>query len=196
VKRDRLGLCSVAFGLLLPAGGCSSSSEDAATPKQTLDAGADADAAEADAGPGKLGEHAFGSFEDWASPIADYISVGGDYFPNGFNQAITELHPLGDRLWLGYGDGTLNLGEETPIEIRFFASPIDPAAAAAAIDGAGQGAPQTTPYQSGEEQIDRFRLLDGALWQAGVDSIEPRRARHASQNQPEGHPGQRVRSRG
>jgi hypothetical protein len=43
---------------------------------------------------------------------------------------------------------------------------------AALVAAEGQGAPQQTPYQSGEEAVDRYRVLDGVLWQAGVDSID------------------------
>jgi len=76
-------------------------------------------------------------------------------------------------MFIGYGDANVNLGEQTPIEMRAFSSADDPATQALTIDGAGQGAPQTSPVQTGEEEIDRFRVLDGELWQAGVDSIDP-----------------------
>jgi len=114
----------------------------------------------------------FGPFQPWATPIEDYKLVGDDELPGKYDAAINELAPFGDVLWFGYGDGTYNMGEYTPIEFRFFGSPDDPTAAAALVDAAGQGAPQDTPTQSGEEQIDRYRILNGELWQAGVDSID------------------------
>jgi hypothetical protein len=125
-----------------------------------------------DAGPKTIAERTFGEFEAWASPIDDYLAIGKKFQPNKFNASINDLAPMGDRMFIGYGDADYNLGEKIPIEFRFFASPDDPTHASSIVDGAGQGAPQMTPQQSGEEQIDRYRLLDGALWQAGIDSID------------------------
>lgn len=125
-----------------------------------------------DAGPKSIAETKFGDFEAWASPIDDYLAVGKKSYPNKFDSSINDLAPFGDKMFFGYGDATYNLGEKIPIEFRSFSSSDDPTAKASVVDGAGQGAPQTTPQQSGEEQIDRYRVLDGALWQAGVDSID------------------------
>lgn len=122
--------------------------------------------------PMAIADRTFGDFEAWASPIDDYLAVGRKFQPNKFNASINELAPIDDRLFIGYGDADYNLGEKIPIEFRFFASSDDPTAASAIVDGSGQGAPQTEPQQSGEEQIDRYRLLDGVLWQAGIDSID------------------------
>lgn len=158
----------VAVLTLALAGSCSEESSSAA-PAQ--DAGVDA--VEAEAGPPpKISEQSFSGFEPWAEPIADYMAIGEQVQPGLYDASINDLAPLGERMYFGYGDANYNLGEHTPIEFRFFTSPDDPAAQAASVDGAGQGAPQTIPTQSGEEQIDRFRLLDGVLWQAGIDSID------------------------
>jgi hypothetical protein len=122
--------------------------------------------------PKPVRERVFGAFEPWSSPIDDYLAVGTAMNPGVFDAHIHDLAPLGDRMFIGYGDATYNLGEHIPIEFRFFTKG-EPAIQPATIDGAGQGAPQTSPYQSGEEQIDRFRVLDGVLFQAGIDSIDP-----------------------
>lgn len=126
-----------------------------------------------DAGPAPASAQTFGALEPWARPIDDYLAVGEREYPGQFSRDVNELAPHGGRLYLGYGDGTVNLGEKTAIEFRYFVSAADPAARAALVLGEGQGAPQVTPTASGEEQIDRFRVLDGELWQAGVDSTDP-----------------------
>lgn len=133
----------------------------------------DAAPADVDAGLQNISDRTFGAFEPWATPIDDYLVIGKKFQGTRFNASINELAPMDDRLFIGYGDADYNLGEKIPIEFRFFASPDDPMARALAVDGAGQGAPQKTPLQSGEEQIDRYRLLDGVLFQAGIDSIDP-----------------------
>ncbi len=109
----------------------------------------------------------------WAKPIADYLAFGGENFPDGFNRAITALQPFGDRLWLGYGDGAANLGTRVPIEFRAFSSPRDPTVSAAIVAGAGQGGTQRTQSDTGEEQIEPFRVCGRLLCQAGVDSNDP-----------------------
>lgn len=126
------------------------------------------------AAPSTFGARHYDGFEPFAAPIDDFLAIGRKYGKDKFNASITELMPFGGRLFIGYGDATLNLGEKTPIEMRAFTSPDDPSAVTAlVVAGDGQGAPQTTPRQSGEEQIDRYRVLDGQLWQAGIDSIDP-----------------------
>ncbi len=122
--------------------------------------------------PTAILDHTFGGFEPWASPIEDYKAVGEVELPGDYDPSIAELMPFGGRLFIGYGDGNYNMGTYTPIEFRYFASAEDPAHAAALVDAAGEGAPQDVPTRSGEEAIDRYRVIDGALWQAGVDSID------------------------
>jgi hypothetical protein len=114
----------------------------------------------------------FGPLEPWARPIEDAIAVGEAAFPNGFRRNITTLRAHGGRLWMGYGDGTANLGTETPIEFRWFANADDPTPRAARVLAEGQGALQRTPTDTGEEQIDPMRLIDGTLWMAGSDSVQ------------------------
>lgn len=148
-------------------------SDDPAEAGGAHDGGAGDSASDAtDAEPPKIAGRTFGAFEPWARPIEDFLAVGEQVKGGNFNASITDLAPMGDRMFIGYGDADYNLGEHTPIEIRYFGSKDDPTAKAATIDAEGQGAPQTTPTQSGEEQIDRYRLLDGVLWQAGIDSID------------------------
>lgn len=131
-----------------------------------------ADSAVADAAPKTLAERTFGAFEPWAKPIEDYIAIGNAKLPRKFTSAIHELMPFNDRMWLGYGDADYNMGTHTPIEFRVFASAEDPTATAVAVDGRGQGPDQTVPTQTGEEQIDRYRICDGHLWQPGIDSTD------------------------
>jgi hypothetical protein len=116
---------------------------------------------------------AFEPATPWAEPIADYLAVGAEKFPEEFTRAITALQVFDGRLWIGYGDGTRNLGTVVPIEFRSFASPDDPACSATPVLADGQGAPQRTPTDSGEEQLEPYRILDGVLCQAGVDSNDP-----------------------
>ncbi|HEX6885906.1 MAG TPA: hypothetical protein VF530_21210 [Planctomycetota bacterium] len=116
---------------------------------------------------------AFEEPEPWAEPIRDAHAAGERSFPDGFHRGITALQVFDGRLWIGYGDGTRNLGTVVPIEFRSFASPEDPEWRAAEVLGEGQGARQRTPTDTGEEQIEPYRVLDGALWQAGVDSNDP-----------------------
>ena len=148
--------------------GCSSNSA-APNAESPVDAGA-IDAASSS----KIAAQSFEEFAPWASPIDDYLAVGRKHQPGKFNASINELMAAGDRLFFGYGDADYNLGEKIPIEMRAFRSADDPASVEAIVVlGDGQGAPQKTTRQSGEEQIDRYRMLDGELWQAGIDSTDP-----------------------
>ncbi len=125
-----------------------------------------------DTAPVPIGDRTFGNFEPWARPIDDFRAVGQAEFPTSYVGGIHDLAPFGGFLWLGYGDANNNLGGFVPIEFRAFASADDPAAMAFVVDAAGQGAVQDTPTRSGEEQIDRYRMFDGQIWQAGIDSID------------------------
>jgi hypothetical protein len=112
---------------------------------------------------------AFGPLELWSEPIADAIAVGEEAFPDRFRRNIVTLHVHEGRMWIGYGDGTANLGTATPVEFRYFADPDDPAPYAAEVSAEGQGV-QRTPTDTGEEQINPFRICGGTLCQAGSDS--------------------------
>ncbi len=129
----------------------------------------------------------FGPAKPWSSPIDDYLAVGEANFPDGFTRSITALAvsdpdgagPRESLLWIGYGDATRNLGTKTPIEFRYFVSPDDPGHRVARVLAgppvldAAQGQPQRTPSDTGEEQLEPYRVIGGALWQAGVDSNDP-----------------------
>ena len=116
---------------------------------------------------------AFEPPQPWAMPIADYIAFGAANFPDGFNRALTTLQVFADRLWIGYGDATANLGTRVPIEFRSFASPDEPTWTAAHVLASSQGAPQRTASDTGEEQIEPYRVCNGVLCQSGVDSNDP-----------------------
>ena len=109
----------------------------------------------------------------WSEPIADYLISGEENYPDGFNRSIVALYVFDGRLWIGYGDSGVNMGTVTPIEFRKFDDPNNPEHSAALVDGVGQGAPQRTPTDTGEEKIVPYRNLDGRLWQAGSDSNDP-----------------------
>jgi hypothetical protein len=121
------------------------------------------------------------------------VAVGRQAQPGLFDASINDLAAIGVRMFFGYGDANFNLGEHIPIEMRFFTSPEDPSAQAALIGGAGQGAPQTTPTQSGG-QIDRYRLLTARC--GSRDRLDRRRrAPHAGEHGAEGDRGQRLPAR-
>lgn len=126
------------------------------------DAGAEADAAILDdMGPPPITASRFDPPTPWARPIEDYLAAGVETVgPEGaFERGIHDLVAFDDRLFIGYGDATVNLGRVTPIELRAFTDPEDAEAVAA-------------EFASDEEQIDRYRIIDGALYQAGIDATE------------------------
>ncbi len=108
----------------------------------------------------------------WADPIRAYLEAGEEHFPQGFSRGITTLEVFDGRLWMGYGDATRNMGSKVPIEFRSLASSDDPTWVAAPVLAGGQGAPQRTPTDTGEEQIEPYRVCGGVLCQAGVDSTD------------------------
>jgi hypothetical protein len=146
----------------------------------------------------------FGPPQVWAEPITDYLAVGEERFPDGFFRAINDLAVAGgegddggmtDRLWIGYGDATRNMGTAMPIEFRFFAAPDDPEARIARVIAgppempSAQGAPQRTPGDTGEEHLGFFRLVTSDtgthLWQPGIDSNDPDEAWTQAKPAPE-----------
>ena len=124
------------------------------------------------AGPGStaMTELRPGPLEPWANPIDDALAVGKTAFEDDFTKGITTLQPFEGRMWVGYGDATRNLGSELPIEFRWFEGPDDPIARTADVLAAGQGAQQRSPGDTGEEQLEPYRVVNGELWQPGVDS--------------------------
>ena len=111
-----------------------------------------------------------GPLTAWAEPIPEAIEVGEQAFPDGFTRSITTLQPFDGRMWIGYGDATKNLGSEIPVVFKWFASADDPTARTADVMATGQGPQQRSPADTGEEQLEPYRIIDGDLWQPGVDS--------------------------
>jgi hypothetical protein len=100
----------------------------------------------------------------WSEPIEDALRIGEQSFPDGFNRGISTLQVFDGRLWFGYGDSAKNLGSVTPVEFRYFSRK------SARVIADGQGAAQRSPSDTGEEQIEPFRVCFGQLCQPGVDS--------------------------
>lgn len=114
--------------------------------------------------------------EPWGTPIEGYIEVGDAAFPDGYDRDIKDLYVYRDMLWIGYGDATRNMGSATPVEFTYCTSPTAAAPRIAPVAAEGQGAPQRTEGDTGEEQVGHFRLLtvdgESTLWQAGIDSTD------------------------
>ena len=109
--------------------------------------------------PEDIAAMTFGKFYKWTNPIEDYIAINTEELGHGnFMKEIFDLTVFGERLYLGYGDATLNLGRITPIEIRYF---TDPASKEYAFD-----------FTTDEEQIDRYRQDGDLLMIPGVDATE------------------------
>jgi hypothetical protein len=101
----------------------------------------------------------FAPFELWAEPIADYISEGATALQTwDFYWGIHDLAVHDHRLYIGYGDATHNVGSLVPIEIRSWQTP-DP-------DAIG------SEFVTDEEQISRYRQINGRLLAPGVDAAE------------------------
>ena len=101
----------------------------------------------------------FEDFGTWARPIEDYLEFHeADLGHDQFDRSIQALHVFGDRLYLGYGDATLNLGRTTPIEVRSFAEPEPDAWEA--------------EFVVDEEAIGRYRGTGDVLLIPGVDATE------------------------
>ncbi|MBU3742455.1 MAG: hypothetical protein FGM24_09260 [Candidatus Kapabacteria bacterium] len=112
--------------------------------------------------------------ETLAYPHVDYLQKGDSLYGYDFNQAVTDLMLHNGKLWMGYGDATKNMGSSMPIEFRYYSvSGTDTTMSSAEVIANGQGAAQRSPFDSGEEQIDAYRLIDGTLWVAGIDSNNP-----------------------
>jgi len=115
----------------------------------------------------KISDQTFTGFKSWSKPIEDYRnfaetwSDGEKTLRDVYFQSIHDLAPFGDKMWFGYGDANNNLASMMMsygyrgIEFRYFASPDNPL--------------PYTAFESGEEHIDHFRILDGVLWLPGLD---------------------------
>ncbi|MBI4705959.1 MAG: hypothetical protein HY744_33115 [Deltaproteobacteria bacterium] len=148
---------------LAAALGCGSAAEDTAAAAATGGAGAGGGAAGGASGgggaPQLIAEMSFSAPEPWAKPIEDYLEAGEDAVgASEFLRAVQDLAVYQDRLYLAYGDANEDLGEVVPIGFRYFASAEDP---------------QTVnELDSDEQQLVRYRTIDGRLFMAGVDPIE------------------------
>jgi hypothetical protein len=101
----------------------------------------------------------FGPFQQWASPVQDYIDVNTEVLGHtDFMFAIHAMAVFQDRLYFGYGDANLNLGHNTPIEIRYFTQP-EPEA-------------HTFDFITDEEQISSYRIDGDLLMIPGVDATQ------------------------
>ena len=101
----------------------------------------------------------FGPFEQWASPVQDYIEINTEVL--GHTNFMFDIHAMTvfqDRLYFGYGDANLNLGHNTPIEIRYFTQPEPDA--------------WTFDFITDEEQLSRYRSDGELLMIPGVDATE------------------------
>jgi hypothetical protein len=101
----------------------------------------------------------YGPFEPWAEPLADYHEAAMQALgTRNFEWGIHDLITWQDRLYLGYGDATANVGRHVPIEVRFFTAPTPTATASA--------------FTTDEEQIEQYRALGDRLVIPGVDATE------------------------
>ncbi|MGC6417790.1 MAG: hypothetical protein ACON3Z_11775 [Bradymonadia bacterium] len=114
--------------------------------------------------PPPINRYSFAAFEEWAAPIEDVLTAGQLAFGADFSRSISDLMAFEGRMWVGYGDANVNLGGVVPITFRYFESADTIEASLGLV--------------SGEEQIDRFRVLDDTLWMPGVDSLGSDEQRH------------------
>jgi len=112
--------------------------------------------------------------ETLSYPHVDYLQKGDSLYGYEFNQAVTSLMLHNGKLWMGYGDATKNMGTTMPIEFRYYSvNGTDTVMSSADVIAEGQGAQQRSSFDTGEEQIDAYRLIDGTLWVAGIDANDP-----------------------
>ena len=135
------------------------------------DAGSDAghDAGPPDSGPVDTGpptataksisELQFAVPKVWSSPLDAYLEAGYKKTKTwDFRRGIHDLAVYKDRLYMGYGDATANVGSVFPITARYFDDP--------AINQ------PKDEFSTAEEEIHRFRHIGDELWIAGVDATE------------------------
>ena len=106
----------------------------------------------------------------WAEPIDDYLKVGNENYPDGFNKNIGTLDVFDNKLWIGYGDMTRNMGSDIPIEFRRFDDPSRPDIVSTPVSAEGQGAKQRTPTDTGEEQ-SLFPILTSSMYSPLTDPL-------------------------
>ena len=111
--------------------------------------------------PAEVGieEMIFGEFQLWANPTKDFIDYNTEKLGHSdFMHDIFAMTVFEDRLYFGYGDANLNLGHDTPIEVRYWDEPVP--------DG------YKFDFIVDEEQVSRYRI-DGELFMIpGVDATE------------------------
>ena len=105
----------------------------------------------------------------WGNPIEDYIESATPIFTD-FEKGISSLEVFEDILFIGYGDASVNVGSEFPIEFRTLKSLDQKKPDKIRVIGDGQGAAQRSKYDTGEEKIIKFAQFDNNLWQPGYDS--------------------------
>jgi len=105
----------------------------------------------------------------WGNPIEDYIESATPIFTD-FEKGISSLEVFEDILFIGYGDASVNVGSEFPIEFRILKSFDQKKPDKIRVIGDGQGAAQRSKYDTGEEKIIKFAQFDNNLWQPGYDS--------------------------
>ena len=105
----------------------------------------------------------------WGNPIEDYIESATPIFTD-FEKGISSLEVFEDILFIGYGDASVNVGSEFPIEFRILKSLDQKKPDKIRVIGDGQGAAQRSKYDTGEEKIIKFAQFDNNLWQPGYDS--------------------------
>ncbi|MFO0625532.1 MAG: hypothetical protein U0325_07920 [Polyangiales bacterium] len=126
-----------------------------------VDVAAPTDAADAsrDGGPPRLVGRRCDAPAVWSQPLADYLAAGERVAAGrAFLRGVQDLAVFQGRLFVGYGDANINLGRETPIEVRAFSD--------ARPDGVA------AEFRTDEEQIEQYRTLGDELWIAGVDATE------------------------
>tara|TARA_B100000686_G_scaffold355213_1_gene471128 strand:- start:7544 stop:8749 length:1206 start_codon:yes stop_codon:yes gene_type:complete len=106
----------------------------------------------------------------WAKPIEDYLKLGKDNFGETFDKSISTLEVFDNMLWFGYGDTRVNMGTLAPIEFRKFESINNTNYSKTKVLNENHKTPQRSEYDSGEERVIPFKLINGTLWQAGYDS--------------------------
>ena len=99
----------------------------------------------------------YGPPELWSEPIFDYIQkvvTGRELQLTDFDHSLKELAVFDERLYIGYGDWTVNTG---PVDIRYF-EPDGTLVVDVTID---------------EESIDYYRIFGDRMFIPGVDPKQP-----------------------
>lgn len=100
----------------------------------------------------------YGELAPWQEPIADYIAAcAPSLHLTKLNRAIHDLLVFDDRLYLAYGDATLNSGDIFPTQVRYWASPDDTAATAEDL-------------VTNEQEIEHYRRFGTTLYFPGANT--------------------------